>query len=158
MCAYPRTRTRPEKWNVSMLRPTEAARRLAVHPATLRRWSGWFSAYLSPSATTLPRSYTDDDIAVLTTIQEALNARLSVAEIHARFPVPGVVVRDDTAQQERAITQQERGVALVADPEVVAILTEIAAGQRELLAELRAMRVAPVRRGWLDWLRGIRSP
>ena len=49
--------------------------------STLRRWSEVFRRHLSPSATTAPRRYTEQDIAVLRRVKTLSNSGMRIAEI-----------------------------------------------------------------------------
>ena len=51
--------------------------------STLRRWSEVFARHLSPSATTAPRRYTEQDIAVLRRVKTLSNSGMRIAEIDA---------------------------------------------------------------------------
>jgi len=71
-------------------RPGQIAQRLGVSPATLRRWSAQFAAYLSPDAGEAGqfdrggyghRRYSEDDAAILTLIKDLLTAGQSYAQV-----------------------------------------------------------------------------
>lgn len=53
-----------------MLTPGQIAETLAISPATARRWSARFAHHLSPHTTGRKRSYTVDDLAVLTRVRD----------------------------------------------------------------------------------------
>lgn len=154
--------------------PKVAATMLGVSPSTLRRWAPLFAAHLSPEAgaSGQARQYTEDDVALLAEVKRLLDLRVPIEKVQAHLA--GVVASDDVptgAQMPDAYHARTpvSAVSVLADPEVVALLTELRdqlavsqaetlAVQRELLAELRAQRasVPAPRRSWWDWLRGVR--
>ena len=56
---------------------------LNVSGTTVRRWSELYHRHLSPSATTAPRRYTEQDVAVMTRIKHLSESGMRIAEIDA---------------------------------------------------------------------------
>ena len=54
---------------------------LNVSGTTVRRWSELYHRHLSPSATTAPRRYTEQDVAVMTRIKHLSESGMRIVEI-----------------------------------------------------------------------------
>ena len=61
--------------------PRHITTTLHVSDSTLRRWSEVFARHLSPSATTAPRRYTEQDVAVMTRIKHLSESGMRIVEI-----------------------------------------------------------------------------
>lgn len=63
--------------------PRHLTTELGVSGTTIRRWSEVFARHLSPSATTAPRRYTEQDVAVMRRIAALSDSGMRIAEIDA---------------------------------------------------------------------------
>lgn len=61
--------------------PRHLVTSLNVSGTTVRRWSELYHRHLSPSATTAPRRYTEQDVAVMTRIKALSESGMRIAEI-----------------------------------------------------------------------------
>ena len=68
--------------------PRHLTAELHVSDSTLRRWSEVFARHLSPSATTAPRRYTEQDVAVMRRIAALSDSGMRIAEIDAILDQP----------------------------------------------------------------------
>ena len=63
--------------------PRHLAVQFSVSGTTIRRWSEVFHRHLSASATTAPRRYTEQDVAVMTRIKTLSESGMRITEIDA---------------------------------------------------------------------------
>ena len=82
-----------------MLTPGQIAQTLDVSTATLRRWSARFAPYLSPHTPGKKRSYTVDDLAVLTRVRDLSATGTPLAQIDQ-----ALAVTDQSAESSALIT------------------------------------------------------
>ena len=82
-----------------MLTPGQIAQTLDISTATLRRWSARFAPYLSPHTPGKKRSYTVDDLAVLTRVRDLSATGTPLAQIDQ-----ALAVTDIPAQSSALIT------------------------------------------------------
>ena len=68
--------------------PRHIAVQFSVSGTTVRRWSDVFARHLSPSATTAPRRYTEQDIAVMARIKRLSDSGMRIEEIDALLDQP----------------------------------------------------------------------
>ena len=68
--------------------PRHLTTELGVSGTTIRRWSEVFARHLSPSATTAPRRYTEEDCAVIRRIAALSDSGMRIAEIDAILEQP----------------------------------------------------------------------
>ena len=61
--------------------PRHLVTMLNVSGTTVRRWSELYHRHLSPSATTAPRRYTEQDVAVMTRIKHLSESGMRIVEI-----------------------------------------------------------------------------
>ena len=61
--------------------PRHISTSLNVSDSTVRRWSEVFRRHLSPSATTAPRRYTEQDVAVMARIKHLSESGMRITEI-----------------------------------------------------------------------------
>ncbi|MGQ9585889.1 MAG: MerR family transcriptional regulator [Anaerolineae bacterium] len=128
--------------------PGEVAERLDVSPATLRRWSRRFAAYLSEAAqaggegeTGSHRRYTEGDLQVLVTIKGLLSEGYTYAQVDRRLAA--LYLKPGEQGRPLAVTLRpaEGGEAF---PPAVAVLAEtlhvVSDGQQLLLGSQQANR------------------
>ena len=82
-----------------MLTPGQIAQTLDISTATLRRWSARFAPYLSPHTPGKKRSYTVDDLAVLTRVRDLSATGTPLAQIDQ-----ALAVTDQSAESSALIT------------------------------------------------------
>ena len=63
--------------------PRHISTTLNVSDSTVRRWSEVYRRHLSPSGTTAPRRYTEQDVAVMTRIKALSDSGMRITEIDA---------------------------------------------------------------------------
>ncbi|HOR57653.1 MAG TPA: MerR family transcriptional regulator [bacterium] len=63
-----------------MITPKQASETLGVSASTLRRWASDFDAFLSPR-TTVKRTYTPDDIAVLERVKDLFSKGMTTPQV-----------------------------------------------------------------------------
>lgn len=68
--------------------PRHVQQVLNVSGSTVRRWSDEFARHLSPSATSAPRRYSDQDLAALRRIKSLLDAGLRIDDVDQRLDEP----------------------------------------------------------------------
>jgi len=68
--------------------PRHLTTELGVSGTTIRRWSEVFARHLSPSATTAPRRYTEEDCVVIRRIAALSDSGMRIAEIDAILEQP----------------------------------------------------------------------
>ena len=108
-----------------MITPKQAAETLHVSTSTLRRWSGDFSAFLSPRTGT-KRSYTIDDIATLKRARDLFSKGITTAQINQALPI---VDNSGSAADN----------ALVTIPDFAAALTEAREEQARLSEKVKSL-------------------
>ena len=82
-----------------MLTPGQIAQNLDVSTATLRRWSARYARHLSPNTPGKKRSYTVDDLAVLTRVRDLSATGTPLAQIDQ-----ALAVTDTSGQSSALIT------------------------------------------------------
>ena len=116
-----------------MFTPKQVANRLGLSSTTIRNYSHLWADYLSPSANPQagqPRVYTEDDLAVLTTVAAMRDSQVSTEAIRAALdagqrlePAPPVERPADRADQ--AADQADPGQASAAAAAAAAASTAI---------------------------------
>ena len=94
-----------------MLTPGQIAQTLDISTATLRRWSARFAPYLSPHTPGKKRSYTVDDLAVLTRVRDLSATGTPLAQIDQALEG---LFADNAKLQEQINDQQKQISQLVA--------------------------------------------
>lgn len=82
-----------------MLTPGQIANTLDVSPATVRRWSARYARHLTPHTPGKKRSYSLDDLAVLTRVRDMSASGTPLAQIDQ-----ALAVSDQSASQSALIT------------------------------------------------------
>ena len=83
-------------WDMSkLLTVKDIAVQHSISKNTVRNWTRYFAAYLSTSATTIPRQYDEADVRILALVAELRADNLSYAEIRAELD--GQYITIDTA-------------------------------------------------------------
>ena len=120
--------------------PRHISTSLNVSGTTVRRWSELYHRHLSPSATTAPRRYTEQDVAVMTRIKHLSESGMRIVEIDAMLdqaePLPPTEPPTEpaeptttalTAFSTMADTQHQIAQTLAGLADVTALTAQIAA-------------------------------
>ena len=100
-----------------MLTPGQIANTLDVSPATVRRWSARYAYHLSPQTPGKKRSYTVDDLAVLTRVRDLSATGTPLAQIDQ-----ALAVTDIPAQSSALIALSDFALSLQSARDQVAHL------------------------------------
>ena len=100
-----------------MLTPGQIANTLDVSPATVRRWSARYAYHLSPQTPGKKRSYTVDDLAVLTRVRDLSATGTPLAQIDQ-----ALAVTDIPAQSSALIALSDFALSLQSARDQVASL------------------------------------
>jgi DNA-binding transcriptional MerR regulator len=126
-----------------MLTPGQIAQTLDVSTATLRRWSARFAPYLSPHTPGKKRSYTVDDLAVLTRVRDLSATGTPLAQIDQ-----ALAVTDQSAESSALITLADFAQSLQFARDQVAHLQTQLDQQTARLDALTAWLALPFYKRW----------
>ena len=126
-----------------MLTPGQIAQNLDVSTATVRRWSARFAPYLSPHTPGKKRSYTVDDLAVLTRVRDLSATGTPLAQIDQ-----ALAVTDIPAQSSALITLTDFAQSLQSARDQVAHLQTQLDQQTNRLDALTAWLALPFYKRW----------
>ena len=126
-----------------MLTPRQIAQNLDVSTATVRRWSARFAPYLSPHTPGKKRSYTVDDLAVLTRVRDLSATGTPLAQIDQ-----ALAVTDQSAESSALITLADFAQSLQFARDQVAHLQTQLDQQTARLDALTAWLALPFYKRW----------
>jgi DNA-binding transcriptional MerR regulator len=126
-----------------MLTPGQIAQTLDISTATLRRWSARFAPYLSPHTPGKKRSYTVDDLAVLTRVRDLSATGTPLAQIDQ-----ALAVTDQSAESSALITLADFAQSLQFARDQVAHLQTQLDQQTARLDALTAWLALPFYKRW----------
>jgi len=126
-----------------MLTPGQIAQNLDVSTATVRRWSARFAPYLSPHTPGKKRSYTVDDLAVLTRVRDLSATGTPLAQIDQ-----ALAVTDQSAESSALITLADFAQSLQFARDQVAHLQTQLDQQTARLDALTAWLALPFYKRW----------
>lgn len=126
-----------------MLTPGQIAQTLDVSTATLRRWSARYAYHLSPQTPGKKRSYTVDDLAVLTRVRDLSATGTPLAQIDQ-----ALAVTDIPAQSSALIALSDFALSLQSARDQVAHLQLQLDQQNTRLDALTAWLALPFYRRW----------
>jgi len=112
-----------------MITPGQIAENLQVSSATVRRWSARFASYLSPQTPGKKRSYTANDLAVLSRVRDLTKNGLTLSVVAGQL-----AVMDQPAQSTALITLTDFAKSLNSVLDHVAILSVRIEKQAEWIA------------------------
>jgi len=126
-----------------MLTPGQIAQNLDVSTATLRRWSARYARHLSPHAPGKKRTYTVDDLAVLTRVRDLSATGMPLAQIDQ-----ALAVTDMTPQSSALITLADFAQSLQFARDQVSHLQTQLDQQTKRLDALTAWLALPFYKRW----------
>ena len=126
-----------------MLTPGQIAQTLDVSTATLRRWSARYARHLSPHTPGKKRSYTVDDLAVLTRVRDMSATGTPLAQIDQ-----ALAVTDQSANTSALITLADFAQSLQSARDQVAHLQLQLDQQNTRLDALTAWLALPFYKRW----------
>ena len=126
-----------------MLTPGQIAQTLDVSTATLRRWSARYAHHLSPHTPGKKRSYTVDDLAVLTRVRDLSATGTPLVQIDQ-----ALAVTDTPAQSSALITLTDFAQSLQSARDQVAHLQTQLDQQTTRLDALTAWLALPFYKRW----------
>ena len=126
-----------------MLTPGQIAQTLDVSTATLRRWSARYVRHLSPHTPGKKRSYTVDDLAVLTRVRDMSATGTPLAQIDQALSVT-----DTSGQSSALITLTDFAQSLQSARDQVAHLQTQLDQQTTRLDALTAWLALPFYKRW----------
>jgi len=126
-----------------MLTPGQIAKTLDVSTATVRRWSVRYAHHLSPNTPGKKRSYTVDDLAVLTRVRDMSASGTPLAQIDQ-----ALTVSDQTAESTALITLTDFAQSLQFARDQVAHLQSQLDQQNTRLDALTVWLALPFYRRW----------
>lgn len=126
-----------------MLTPGQIAESLDVSTATLRRWSARYARHLSPQTPGKKRSYTVDDLAVLTRVRDLSATGTPLAQIDQ-----ALAVTDTPAQSSALIALSDFALSLQSARDQVAHLQLQLDQQNTRLDALTAWLALPFYKRW----------
>ena len=126
-----------------MLTPGQIAQTLDVSTATLRRWSARYARYLSSHTPGKKRSYTVDDLAVLTRVRDLSATGTPLAQIDQ-----ALAVTDQSANTSALITLADFAQSLQSARDQVASLQFQLDQQTARLDALTAWLALPFYKRW----------
>lgn len=127
-------------------RPVIVAERLAISPATLRRWSRQFEEFLSPEAAghNGRRRYSDADLQLLSRVHELLHMGLSYEQARRQLRLRGADVPENGHTGGAALVLADAETRLHPGADVAGILAQalhnVGEGQQVILAQHQALR------------------
>jgi DNA-binding transcriptional MerR regulator len=120
-----------------MLTPGQISNTLQVSPATVRRWSARFARHLTPHIAGKKRTYSVDDLAVLTRVRDLSALGTSLDQIDQALSVT------DTSQSSALITVADFARALQFAQDTIAHLQNQLDQQNDRLDALTAWLALP---------------
>lgn len=126
-----------------MLTPGQIAQSLDVSTATLRRWSARYAYHLSPQTPGKKRTYTVDDLAVLTRVRDLSATGTPLAQIDQ-----ALAVTDTPAQSSALIALSDFALSLQSARDQVAHLQLQLDQQTTRLDALTAWLALPFYKRW----------
>ena len=126
-----------------MLTPGQIAQNLDVSTATLRRWSARYARHLSPHTPGKKRSYTVDDLAVLTRVRDLSATGTPLAKIDQTL-----AVTDTPGQTSALITVADFVQSLQSARDQVVHLQSQLDQQTKRLDALTAWLALPFYKRW----------
>lgn len=126
-----------------MLTPGQIAQNLDVSTATLRRWSARYARHLSPHTPGKKRSYTVDDLAVLTRVRDLSATGTPLVQIDQ-----ALAVTDTSGQSSALITLADFAQSLQFARDQVAHLQTRLDQQTTRLDALTAWLALPFYKRW----------
>lgn len=126
-----------------MLTPGQISESLDVSTATVRRWSARYAHHLSPNTPGKKRSYTVDDLAVLTRVRDLSATGTPLAQIDQ-----ALAVTDTPAQSSALITVADFALSLQSARDQVAHLQLQLDQQTTRLDALTAWLALPFYKRW----------
>lgn len=126
-----------------MLTPGQIAETLDVSTATVRRWSARYARHLTPHTPGKKRSYTVDDLAVLTRVRDLSATGTPLAQIDQ-----ALAVTDIPAQSSALITLSDFAQSLQSARDQVASLQFQLDQQNTRLDALTAWLALPFYKRW----------
>ena len=126
-----------------MLTPGQIAQNLDVSTATLRRWSARYARHLSPHTPGKKRTYTVDDLAVLTRVRDMSATGTPLAQIDQ-----ALAVTDTPAQSSALIALSDFALSLQFARDQVAHLQTQLDQQTTRLDALTAWLALPFYKRW----------
>ena len=126
-----------------MLTPGQIAQTLDVSTATVRRWSARYARHLSPHTHVKKRSYTVDDLAVLTCVRDMSATGTPLVQIDQALSVT-----DTSGQSSALITLTDFAQSLQSARDQVAHLQTQLDQQNKRLDALTAWLALPFYKRW----------
>lgn len=126
-----------------MLTPGQIAQTLDVSTATVRRWSARYAHHLSPNTPGKKRTYTVDDLAVLTRVRDLSATGTPLAQIDQ-----ALAVTDTPAQSSALIALSDFALSLQSARDQVAHLQLQLDQQATRLDALTAWLALPFYKRW----------
>ena len=126
-----------------MLTPGQIAESLDVSTATLRRWSARYARHLSPQTPGKKRSYTVDDLAVLTRVRDLSATGTPLAQIDQTL-----AVTDTPGQSSALIALSDFALSLQSARDQVVHLQSQLDQQTKRLDALTAWLALPFYKRW----------
>ena len=126
-----------------MLTPGQIAQTLDVSTATVRRWSARYAHHLSPNTPGKKRTYTVDDLAVLTRVRDLSATGTPLAQIDQ-----ALAVTDTPAQSSALIALSDFALSLQSARDQVAHLQLQLDQQTTRLDALTAWLALPFYKRW----------
>lgn len=127
-------------------RPAVVAERLAISPATLRRWSREFDAFLSPEAAghNGRRRYSDADLQLLSRVHELLHMGLSYEQTRRQLRLRSADIPPNGHTGGMALVLADAESRLELGTDVAGLLAQalhnVGEGQQVILAQHQALR------------------
>lgn len=112
-------------------RSGDVAKRIGVHPNTIRAWADQFPRFMSAGARGSRRRYSDSDVRYLASIAHWRDRGLELAEISTLLESPDNLLTDLPLEPSPAVEQARMAIQLVPRPEVERALDRIAQLENE---------------------------